>query len=262
MKKYLLIIISILLITGCGKKDTMDIFNNVINNNIDNVKMSAKIEALTLDNLNISMNTNVSLKISENELTFISDIEKNTLTDNITVYGNLLNEKLSLYVPSQVIDNSSEYNCIVSLDKLIENDISIFKINKLITSLKDTITKDDLKYIDKKGKVYHYELKLTDNLLSKMYDEIDGRKEEILKEPVICDIYVDTKTNRVTKITSIEAMALTQFSSDKEFKNVQKLSFTLEFIEYNKIEVDIPNNIIDNALSENTYKQMISLNKK
>ena len=50
-----------------------------------------------------------------------------------------------------------------------------------------------------------------------------------------------------------------KFSTDEEFKNIKKLSFSLELSD-NKETVEISDDVKKRALTENAYKRMISIN--
>lgn len=265
MKKYLLLTICFLmLITGCGKKSDMDVFNSVIDKSIDNLKIKGKIDMVTVlkeKEVDVSMNIDTNVTVKNDTVLFTSSIEKNTITDNITVYGELESNKLSLYMPSTVLDSklgyNNEYSCWIIVDKLINNDISIFKIKKLQEALKKSVRSEDFTYIDKSGKTSHYKLKVTDSLLTRMYDSIDGIKEEILAEPINFDVYI--KNNKIVKIEAENIEGIMKFSTDEEFKNIKKLSFSLELSD-NKETVEISDDVKKRALTENAYKRMISIN--
>ena len=99
MKKYLLLAICFLmLITGCGKKSDMDVFNSVIDKSIDDLKIKGKIDVVTVlkeKEVDVSMNIDTNVTVKNDTVLFASSIEKNTITDNITVYGELESNKLS-----------------------------------------------------------------------------------------------------------------------------------------------------------------------
>ena len=90
-----------------------------------------------------------------------------------------------------------------------------------------------------------------------MYDSIDGIKEEILAEPINFDVYI--KNNKIVKIEAENIEGSMKFSTDEEFKNIKKLSFSLELSD-NKETVEISDDVKKRALTENAYKRMILIN--
>lgn len=259
MKKYLIFILSFLLfITGCNKKSTTQIFNDTINNkdDINSVLINAKVDMENEQNISTTINLNGKVKLMEDSNIFEATLDKNN------VFGNLKSGKLLLYMPSSIFKNySNEYSCWIVYENTIDNDkISIFEIKKIQTALKEAIRQNDFTYIDSKGKIYHYQLKLSDNLLSRIYNAVDSIKEEVLDKYIVFDVYIDSKANRVTKIYTDNASLLSKFSNVEEFKNIKKLSFSLEFSDYNNVDVSIPNDVIENALTKNAYDAMINMN--
>ena len=84
-----------------------------------------------------------------------------------------------------------------------------------------------------------------------------GIKEEILTEPINFDVYI--KNNKIVKIEAENIEGIMKFSTDEEFKNIKKLSFSLELSD-NKETVEISDDVKKRALTENAYKRMISIN--
>ena len=84
----------------------------------------------------------------------------------------------------------------------------------------------------------------------------EGTKK-ILAEPINFDVYI--KNNKIVKIEAENIEGIMKFSTDEEFKNIKKLSFSLELSD-NKETVEISDDVKKRALTENAYKRMILIN--
>ena len=96
------------------------------------------IDSVEIKNIDINKEkklgeTKLYKPVTEEKRMFTNS-QENEITE-ITYNGELESNKLSLYMPSTVLDSklgyNNEYSCWIIVDKLINNDISIFKIKKL-----------------------------------------------------------------------------------------------------------------------------------
>ena len=102
------------------------------------------------------------------------------------------------------------------------------------------------------------------NLLKRLAEKLEEEYEETLETSFNIDVYIDTKNDVITKVELDMKQIINDIMSSLENEesqlagSINKLSFTIDFTDYNNTIVTIPNEVKDNALTTEEYIQLIA----
>lgn len=263
MKKIIKgIIITIILITmtACQKNEIierkpLEVLNDTLNNEQEtkNIKIDL-IADLKVNTNGMSIDTKISSSatiIEENE-NYKALIE---LSDNPLIKGGLKtyikgnNKNIEVYIPSTIYD--------LLLDKQNEN-IKWIKIETEINeqtkeeiktiNIKEYLTEEAFYLINKNNNIGTYNLKISNELLNKIYKENTLE----LKKDLQIQIMIDEEKNRIKNIT-IDLMDLLNNLETEEYKEtIEKFKIESK-ISYDNNILELPNEIIESAITAEEY---------
>lgn len=280
MKKYLsLILVCLLVLTGCGKKETsVEVLKKVLTNEkeANSVSVKASIDfKMEQDGMNIdlplALTMNVAMEDEKNGNVHIN-LADNPFIGAMELYANVKGEEMTMYMPSSIIDlmaglENTENKWIVQKETMTndetETEFSMEEYKKQIDKIMEVVTEEDFVFVEKVDGISHYQLKITANLfkrlLEKLGEEYDSSIEEVLTEPWVLDMYI--KDYMITKVEFDMTKILTSASDviDEEsfdMSTIKKLSLSVEVSGYNKTNVTIPENVKNTAITSEEYLRL------
>lgn len=258
MKKFLLAIL-VLCMTGCFISQTpMDVLNELS----EKLKTAKSLEAvMTLkgsfksEGTTVSLDVPISLKAEEKDSKTLLSLElgDNPLISKQTAYAKIDDlGKFGVYFSSQLLDTLFG---IETEEKMISYEESLEEINEDYNEeflLEDYLSSENLKYIDKDGDVKHYELIVNQELVDKFTKESEDKIT--LDNDFEFDYYINTKTYDSFKIViNIKEYMdnLKDEEMDFDFSSIEELNLTIEFKNFDKTIVTLPNT--DDAITVEEY---------
>ena len=269
MKKFLkmlLVFVMIFVITGCGKKEEVkerkpiEVLSDTIKNekSVNEIKidMSFNVKA-SAEGVSVDSNINaiVSALKDENNTKVVFELSDNPLVGAFKGYANLTDTKIVTYIPSKV------YNMINYIDN--DNNIYIKSEDYLKgLDLNTILTDKDFYLINKTNDKGMYRLVISKELLDRMAKSIDPKMKsdfDDFKGSINLNITIDEKNNRITEVScdlidfikaNVDSLNLGKDVNIDEI--IQKLSFNFKF-QYANVDVTIPEDVINNSMSEKEY---------
>ena len=205
MKKFLsIVLVCLLFLTGCGKKETsVDVLKKVLNNEDEINSVSVKLDVdfqMEQEGMKVDMPLSASIKIDmKNEANgnFAINLADNPFLGAVELYASVANQEMTLYMPSSIIDlmvglEDTEPHWIMQTETINEEETEsttdLEEYKKEFDKMFEVVTEKDFVYIDEAEGISHYELKITADLIKrlseKMEEEYDSSKEETLVEPL------------------------------------------------------------------------------
>lgn len=281
MKKYLsIILICLIVLTGCGKKETsVEVLKKVLTNekeaNSIAVKASVDFE-MEQDGMNIDLPLELIMKVdakNEKNGNIYINLADNPFTGTMELYANIKDKEMTMYMPSSIIDliaglEDTNNHWIILEETISEGnesntnfDFEEYKqeINKII----ELITEDDFIYIDEIDGLKHYQLKITTDLIKRIFEKIeeeyDSSIEEVLTEALVLDFYI--KDYMITKVEFDMTKMLATIADSMEdelfdISMIKKLLFLIEVSGYNETTVTIPENVKNTAITSEEYLKL------
>lgn len=279
MKKYLgILIVFLFILTGCGQKETsIDVLKSVLKNDADvnSLTVKAKIDiSVVEDGVSVDMPISADVKVDledEKNGKFYMILSDNPFIGEAELYVNMVNESMNVYMPSSLItamigiEDTYPSWIVETPDMNSEDEEPIINEENVpsVDEILEVITEEDFVYIDEDGDISHYQLKITDDLLKRLAEKLEEEYEETLETIFNIDIYIDTKNDVITKVELDMKQIVEDIMSSLENEetplaaSINKLSFSIDFTDYNNTTVTIPNDIINNALTTEEYLQQI-----
>jgi len=280
MKKYLgILIVFLFILTGCGQKETsIDVLKSVLKNDADvnSLTVKAKIDiSVVEDGVSVDMPISADVKVDledEKNGKFYMILSDNPFIGEAELYVNMVNESMDVYMPSSLItamigiEDTYPSWIVETPDMNSEDEETIIDEENVpsVDEILEVITEEDFVYIDEDGDISHYQLKITDDLLKRLAEKLEEEYEETLETSFNIDIYIDIKNDVITKVELDMKQIVEDIMSSLENENnplgessINKLSFSIDFSNYNSTTVTIPNDIINNALTTEEYLQQI-----
>lgn len=263
MKKILGILLVTILLTGCGKDNSVTALNKAVEN-LESIK-SATVEF----GIDFKMNQNgmklempLALEMAykqENDDTFMRmSILDNILVGKHDLYLTNINDESNIYMNSSLFvmimnmvtggeysldkeywvkesieDSQEDFN--LNLDEFNKDDFNI--------DIEKVLSKDDIKLLEEKDGIAKYKITLSKDLMKKILkDEEELEELEELPEFSIELYYsIDTKNNVLTKFEADLTKAIKDLSTEEmDASMVEKLSIYIEIKDINSTEVTIP----------------------
>lgn len=222
-----------------------------------------------------SMNFSATLKYArqgEDDYNFDLTLNKSMFFDEINVYASLLNDNLTLFANSSLIDmlglTSSTPSMWVYLTmteeelKILNEEIDLDDTDEYY--LRDVLDQKHFKLIDEKDNLKHYQLVIDNELLNKIKAKVPSQEKLKEFEDSLADInngsteltetyYLDLYINNSNELVKV-SMDLSNYLEDE---TVKKAVLSLEFINFGTTVVQIPteakNSIIDLETYMSTY---------
>ena len=275
--KFLIAFVMIIAVTGCGKKErtSLEVLNDAIKNtetvNSGKVNFSVGVKA---NYQGMSIDTTIDLGVAaqlENDNNFkaVIDLADNPLIGAQKLYVNKNGEKALVYMPSKLIDKiagiESDYDYWLKeeadFSEIVSNEDNDFNLKDI--NINDLLTDKDFYLVSKENNIGVYRLVVSKELLMKIDKYFDpGSTEDFseLKNNLNVDLTIDEKTNRITKL-SVDLMEFIKgIELDEEInvtEVVEKCTFEVE-ITYGNVTVEIPNDVINNAITSEEYTNMLA----
>lgn len=280
MKKYLgILIVFLFILTGCGQKETsIDVLKSVLKNDADvnSLTVKAKIDiSVVEDGVSVDMPISADVKVDledEKNGKFYMSLSDNPFIGETELYVDMVNESMDVYMPSSLITTMIGIEdvypswIVETPDMNSEDEEPIINEENVpsVDEILEVITEEDFVYIDKDGDISHYQLKITDDLLKRLAEKLEEEYEETLETSFNIDVYIDTKNDVITKVELDMKQIINDIMSSLENEesqlagSINKLSFAIDFTDYNNTIVTIPNEVKDNALTTEEYIQLIA----
>lgn len=280
MKKYLsLILVFLLVLTGCGKKEnSVDVLKKVLTNEteVNSMEVKASVDfKMEQDGINVDLPLSISLKadMKDDKNGIISvELNDNPFVGAMKLYASLEGEKSEVYMPSTIIATmigieETETRWIVEKDILsteneINLDFSVEDYKKIVDKVMEVVTEKDFVYVDKEDSVSHYQLKISADLIKRIFEkmekEYDSSIEDVLKETLVLDVYI--KDYMFTKVeldmTKMMSSMTDVMEEELDMSMIKKLSLSLEMLGYNNTAVTIPEDVKNNAITSEEYLRL------
>lgn len=270
MKKKLLLLACLFLglgITGCGKEESkLDIFKNALlkDTNSISVKLTAnakiETEGVSLD-ISLPVVTKIEqnegyngyLKLDKNELIGIEqDIESYFTIDSklseVVLYLGYEHEGEKIWTKTEKkIDDET----------LKDFDLSNFKKEEL-KDIDKYVTDERVIFVAEEDSIKHYQFTVNDSLIEQIAKDLNEEYEKTGLEIKI-DFYID-KDGNIVKILFDLMDALKEASkiadnkiSMDDLKIIKTLNVVCELSEHNNTNVEIPEEVIKNAITTNDF---------
>lgn len=275
--KFLIAFVMIIAITGCGKKErtSLEVLNDAIKNtetvNSGKVNFSVGVKA---NYQGMSIDTTIDLGVAaqlENDNNFkaVIDLADNPLIGAQKLYVDKNGEKALVYMPSKLIDKitgiESDYDYWLKeeadFSEIVSNEDNDFNLKDI--NINDLLTDKDFYLVSKENNIGVYRLVVSKELLMKIDKYFDPESTEDfseLKNNLNVDLTIDEKTNRITKV-SVDLMEFIKGIELDEEINVteilEKCTFEVE-ITYGNVTVEIPNDVINNAITTEEYTNILA----
>ena len=275
--KFLIAFVMIIAVTGCGKKErtSLEVLNDAIKNtetvNSGKVNFSVGVKA---NYQGMSIDTIFDLGVAaqlENDNNFkaVIDLADNPLIGAQKLYVNKNGEKALVYMPSKLIDKiagiESDYDYWLKeeadFSEIVSNEDNDFNLKDI--NINDLLTDKDFYLVSKENNIGVYRLVVSKELLMKIDKYFDPESTEDfseLKNNLNVDLTIDEKTNRITKL-SVDLMEFIKgIELDEEInvtEMVEKCTFEVE-ITYGNVTVEIPNDVINNAITSEEYTNILA----
>ena len=275
--KFLIAFVMIIAVTGCGKKErtSLEVLHDAIKNtetvNSGKVNFSVGVKANYQE---MSIDTTIDLGVAvqlENDNNFkaVIDLADNPLIGAQKLYVDKNGEKALVYMPNKLIDKiagiESDYNYWIkgeaNLDDIVSEENNDFDLKNI--NLNDLLTDKDFYLVSKENNIGVYRLVVSKELLMKIDKHFDPESTEDfseLKNNLNVDLTIDEKTNRITKL-SVNLMEFIKGIELDEEINVteilEKCTFEVE-ITYGNVTVEIPNDVINNAITSEEYTKILA----
>lgn len=283
MKKYLKFLIAfvmIIAVTGCGKKErtSLEVLNDAIKNTetvnsgkVDfSVNVKANYQGMSIDTI-FDLGVAVQLE-NDNNFKAVIDLADNPLIGAQKLYVDKNGEKALVYMPSKLIDKivgiesdydywlkeEANFNDIVPDIDDENNDFNLKDIK-----INDLLTDNDFYLVSKENSIGVYRLVISKELLMKIDKYFDPESTEDfseLKNNLNFDLTIDEKANRITKV-SVDLMEFIKgIDLGEEIdvtEIVEKCLFEVEMT-YGKVNVEIPNDIINSAITSEEYTNILT----
>lgn len=275
--KFLIAFVMIIAVTGCGKKErtSLEVLNDAIKNtetvNSGKVNFSVGVKA---NYQGMSIDTTIDLGVAaqlENDNNFkaVIDLADNPLIGAQKLYVDKNGEKALVYMPSKLIDKiagiESDYDYWLKeeadFSEIVSNEDNDFNLKDI--NINDLLTDKDFYLVSKENNIGVYRLVVSKELLMKIDKYFDPESTEDfseLKNNLNVDLTIDEKTNRITKL-SVNLMEFIKGIELDEEINVteilEKCTFEVE-ITYGNVTVEIPNDVINNAITSEEYTKILA----
>lgn len=279
MKKifnWLIVIMVIITLTGCGKTDNdkkeltpLEVINNVLKNKTDingaktDIVMDLKATAQGMS-VDSKFDLGFSFEKDNENYKGMIELSDNPFVGELKAYFDANNEKINYYIPSTI------FNLLFN----IENDEKIWIKGEEETSIEDVesidinviefLTDNDFVFVSRNEKIYTCNLILSNDLLNRVNKYFEPDSTDVingLNNNVNVTMTIDTENNRIDSL-SIDVMKLfDNLNIDKEEMDyteiLEKFILTIN-VSYDNINVTIPEDIINSAITSEEYFSKIS----
>lgn len=275
--KFLIAFVMIIAVTGCGKKErtSLEVLNDAIKNtetvNSGKVNFSVGVKA---NYQGMSIDTTIDLGVAaqlenDNNFKIVIDLADNPLIGAQKLYVDKNGEKALVYMPSKLIDKiagiESDYDYWLKeeadFSEIVSNEDNDFNLKDI--NINDLLADKDFYLVSKENNIGVYRLVVSKELLMKIDKYFDPESTEDfseLKNNLNVDLTIDEKTNRITKV-SVDLMEFIKGIELDEEINVteilEKCTFEVE-ITYGNVTVEIPNDVINNAITTEEYTNILA----
>lgn len=283
MKKYLKFLIAfvmIIAVTGCGKKErtSLEVLNDAIKNTetvnsgkVDfSVNVKANYQGMSIDTV-FDLGVAVQLE-NDNNFKAVMDLADNPLIGVQKLYLDKNGEKALVYMSNKLIDKiigfESDYDYWIKEEANFNDIVSDIEDENNDFNLKDIkideiLTDKDFYLVSKENNVGVYRLVVSKELLMKINKYFDPESTEDfseLKNNLNVDLTIDEKANRITKVNVdlMEVIKGIDLGEEIDITEVlEKCLFEVEMT-YGNVNVEIPNDVINGAITAEEYSNIIN----
>ena len=274
--KWILIILGILLVAAglvfayfkfFGKESyekSVDSMEKAVENLVKKENTSGTIKAKLSavmgtgsDKMNLNFAATVKYAKEKDKYSAYLKVDKTMFTDEMEVYVEADETNVTAYTTGALLnliaDIGSEYDETwfkYSMDlSSMGLDFSEYEGNEEI-DLSDLLTKDNFKFVDKKGGLKHYVLTLTDEDLKELSDDVEDTD---LVDTDMFDLSgknfkVDFYLSNNNELKKIEIDFKEAFKEELAEADISKLLFTIEFENMNSTKVEVPAEVKLNSI--------------
>ena len=290
MKLFMMAFLCLFVFTGCGNKELkpVEVFEKALKNTqeVKSLTMTASID-LKMEQDGATVEMPIALEVAmkmENDTTGIMKmhLSENPFTDAFDLYLDMNDTVSKVYMPSSLIAamlgiSEDETYWIIEETTKEENEEDITEdtnYQELLEKLKafnfsKVLKEEDLVYVDEEGSVKHYTFNITEDFVNRVMEELKEEKlaEGDLPKALKLELYIDTENNRFTEISIDLADFITSMMEQKENEDMDfsmdlssLKTFTISFrlTNYNSTTVNIPENVVNEAITSEQYGQIIS----
>jgi len=287
MKRFLnlfLVFILIITLTACTnnlkQKTPVEVLDEVFNNvtEVNPVEITIGLDsAFTQDGMKTEMPLSLSIAqnfVNTKNYKAVIKLSDNPFIGKQTLYIDLNDTDSKIYMPGKLIssivgieDDSNKW-----IAETIEIDEETFDASEIVTDhekidLKSLLKEDEFVLIEEGELVNKYQLKITKDLLNRIQDTLEVEDKEDFEDfsyTVLLDISIDMKNKRITEmeldLKDIVSKVLNDNLSDTSSISVdaiEKLKLSLG-IKYDNVEVKIPADVVNNAMSAEEYENYLT----
>lgn len=235
--------------------------------NSGTVDVKILFESETQDSINLSATLKYA-KQRDDDYNFNLTLNKSILFEEINVYASLLNDDLTLFANSSLIDmlglTSSTPSMWVYLT-MTEEELEVGDDEEVLDDtdeyyLRDVLDQKHFKFIDEEDNLKHYQLVIDNELLNKIKNKAPSEEELKDFEDNLASInngstelteiyYVDIYINNYNELVKISI----DLSDSIEDETIKKVVLSLEFRDFGTTIVQIPNEAKNSKIDLETY---------
>ncbi|MBQ9318198.1 MAG: zinc ribbon domain-containing protein [Bacilli bacterium] len=217
------------------------------------VKMKAEVSM----GYDIELNALIKYAKQNDKYYMQFSLEKSLFMDEMNMYMVLGENSLDYYVQSSLInsygltnlDNNSWFSYSMDYSDLGFNLKDLDMTNQKVDTEK-IFNNKNLKYIDKKDGLSHYQIVLNKDLINSLNKDNTYSNEELqqfIDMNLVMDVYLDSNDNIVKVVFDLGD------AFKKQNPSISKAIFTIEFTDLNKTVVTIPDEALNAEYNMNNY---------
>lgn len=270
MKKKLLLLACLFLglgITGCGKtaeESKLEVFKKAMVSELTSFEAKATANAkVESEGMSVDVSLPMTLKLdSKDGIKAYAKIDKNAfLPTDTEVYMTLNDKTVTVYTSYEYEENKGWVKVNENLGESLNLDMS--KYNEEAKKYVDKyLTDDTVKYIGEEDSLKHYQIIINDNLLEQIAKDFEQEFEKTGIEFKI-DVYLN-QNNNIAKVivdfvdvlSKAAELAKDELANSKfDLSAFKTLNITIEFTNHNNTKVEIPEDVIKNAIDGDSYDE-------
>ena len=267
LKKKLLLLACLFLgitLTGCGKatENKLEVFKKAMVSELTSYEAKATANAkVESEGVSVDISLPVTLKLDlKDGIKAYAKVEKTSLIPNdVEVYVTLNDKTVTAYTSTEDEEGKYWVKSTENLDESLNLDASNYK-EETKKYIDKYLTDDTVKYIGEEDSLKHYQVIINDNLLQQIAKDFEQELEKTGIEFKI-DVYLN-KDNNIAKVRIDFVDVLSKAAElakdeieDSQFdlSAIKTLDITVEFTNHNNTKVEIPEDVIKNAIDTNDF---------
>lgn len=272
MKKKLLLLACLFLglgVTGCGKAEEskLEVFKKAMVSELTSYEAkataNAKVESEGIS-VDISVPATLKLDLKDGVKAYVKVDQTSLLPNETEVYATLNDKTVTAYVSTEDEEGKYWVKSTENLDESLNLDMSNYneEAKKYIDKY---LTDDTVKYIGEEDNLKHYQVIINDNLLQQIAKDFEQEIEKTGIEFKI-DVYLNQDNNIAkVRIDFVDVLNKAADLAKGELEDSQidlsmfkTLDITVEFTNHNNTKVEIPEDVIKNAIDATDYDEELN----